>query len=349
MRSSPTASTASRRGVTRVEFVVFGSLICLWAALVVPFVWEGREFSRNKQCSANLRRIGMALHNYHDANGMFPAGAQSWSKFPNLQVSANVTLIYFFDFGMVWRPPIREWHQDDPSRVSRFDPVHSCPSNGVQTTTDPFLGSMRKPPGGVFGVGSYLYCKGAGDAWCNDPTSIPAHLRGAFDVDVWNTLDDMTDGTSQTIFVGEGATGSSWGICSAVGCTEPLRNPATGSWSVRHQPWAVPFINTDGDLKRAGPRASQFGSTLEPLNKDPVTDTMIDCTALTDCRSSTDGGPHRTSNFRSNHKGGANFLFADGAVRFVSEDIEMPLYRGLSTIGGGENVVADTPPATNPF
>jgi len=67
--------------------------------------------------------------------------------------------------------------------------------------------------------------------------------------------------------------------------------------------WAVPYINTDHNLTTAGPRASQFGSTLEPLNKNPVTDTMIDSSATADCRSSVDGGPHRASNFRSNHDG----------------------------------------------
>jgi len=60
--------------------------------------------------------------------------------------------------------------------------------------------------------------------------------------------------------------------------------------------------------------------------------------ALADCRSSIDGGTHSTSNFRSNHAGGGFFLFADGSVHFISENINPQNYRALSTIAGGEVV-----------
>ena len=82
--------------------------------------------------------------------------------------------------------------------------------------------------------------------------------------------------------------------------------------------------------------AGIFGTTLEPLNKSPVTDTVLDVAAVFDCRSSVDGGSHRTSNFRSSHAGGAHFLYADGGVRFVAESIAMPVYRAASTIAGAE-------------
>lgn len=53
-------------------------------------------------------------------------------------------------------------------------------------------------------------------------------------------------------------------------------------------------------------------------------------------RPSAAGGPHSVANFRSDHDGGGHFLFGDGAVHFVSEDIDHKLYRGMSTIGGHE-------------
>lgn len=94
--------------------------------------------------------------------------------------------------------------------------------------------------------------------------------------------------------------------------------------------------------------SSIFGCTLEPLNKNPVTHTLISVgLQLVTCRASIDwdgagpavgGGFHRTSNFRSDHSGGANFLYADGSVHFIADGIDMPTYRGMSSIGGGEAV-----------
>jgi prepilin-type processing-associated H-X9-DG protein len=138
--------------------------------------------------------------------------------------------------------------------------------------------------------------------------------------------------------VGEGVSGPDWTICEGVGCDQPAETTWNPGESLPDQAWIVPLINTEQDVAAGYLAGSLFGSTIEPLNKNPVTDTMMQSTDIDDCRSSTDGGPHRTSNFRSNHSGGANFLFADGSVRFINEDIDMTLYRRLSTIAGGEKV-----------
>jgi prepilin-type processing-associated H-X9-DG protein len=95
-----------------------------------------------------------------------------------------------------------------------------------------------------------------------------------------------------------------------------------------------PFYN-------AGFRFSgNWGSTREPINKTPVTDSFykLSNNAFFDCRASTEGGPHWVPNFRSFHPGGAGFLFCDGSVSFLNQNIAMPTYRGLSTIRGGEVV-----------
>lgn len=78
-----------------------------------------------------------------------------------------------------------------------------------------------------------------------------------------------------------------------------------------------------------------FGSTVDRMNKNPVTATMIDEGRLSNC---TAGGADSATNFASQHPGGANFLFCDGSVQFLSETIDMADYRGLSTCAGGEVV-----------
>ena len=96
-----------------------------------------------------------------------------------------------------------------------------------------------------------------------------------------------------------------------------------------------------------------MSSTLEPMNKWPVTQALSDDGALTDCDKSqpsapgtvgatTSNGPHLSSNFRSDHSGGCNFLFADGSVHFLQDTIDMLLYQQLSTCQGNEIVA---PPA----
>jgi hypothetical protein len=84
-----------------------------------------------------------------------------------------------------------------------------------------------------------------------------------------------------------------------------------------------------------------WGCTLERPNKSPVTDSFIDMAGIHDCRSSDHGGPHSSANFRSDHVGGVFFLFADSSVHFLSNHIDLPNYRRLSTVGGGE--VTDAP------
>jgi prepilin-type processing-associated H-X9-DG protein len=81
---------------------------------------------------------------------------------------------------------------------------------------------------------------------------------------------------------------------------------------------------------------SIFGATIELMNKRPVTGSILNEPGIFDCRSSLDGGPHASSNFRGDHPGGVVFLFCDGSVHVLGESIEMPLYRAVSTYSGGE-------------
>jgi prepilin-type processing-associated H-X9-DG protein len=319
-----------------VELIVLLCIFGLLACLVGPGIYLARERAREIGCRNNLKVIGLALQTYHEIQEAYPAGAQSWGRFPEMQLSADLSLWPYIEPHTFLGPPYPAWWKIDPELFFPFPYV--CPLQAGGAITDTFLGGMRNPPNPVFYPASFLFCKGAGDAWCTTPQEIPADERGPFDVDIWTKLSEIQDGAAHTIFVGEGATGQPWNVCASFGCTDPVLNPLTGSRFLTQQPWGIPYINTEQLWEAAGPRASQFGSTIEPLNKNPVTDTAIDGSAVLDCRSSTDGGPHRASNFRSNHAGGGNFLFGDGSVRFISERIDLKLYRGLSTIAGAESV-----------
>jgi hypothetical protein len=135
--------------------------------------------------------------------------------------------------------------------------------------------------------------------------------------------------------MGEGAGGAQWPVCHGAGCDEP-RLGADGDVLHAGIGWVIGEPNSTPFYSQGLVASSIFGCTIERLNKRPVTDTFFSVVHLLDCRTSEEGGAHSTSNFRSDHAAGGNFLHADGSVDFVTEGIEMGVYRAASTVQGAE-------------
>ena len=209
-------------------------------------------------------------------------------------------------------------------------------------------------PNATFALSHYAFSKGFNDAYCiegdlqasqaairgNATTygDIPIGERGMFNINQSTRIRDVTDGTSNTFAMGEAAGGVQHALCAGIGCTDPATAnnvPANVAWMVA-EPSNPEYVTMFG-IHVSG----IFGSTMERLNKSPVTsafasaDSSDDYAGLVDCRSSLNGGPHTTSNFRSAHVSGGFFLLADGSVQFVSEFVDLGIYRALSTMSGG--------------
>ena len=188
-------------GFTLIELLVVIAIIAVLIALLLPAVQAAREAARRSQCVNNLKQVGLALHNYHDTNGTFPAGGWVGNGM-NFGWSAAVLP------GLEQRAVYDGLNFSHPSNVAVNSTtaytvlnVYLCPSEPRRSTWnrnallgDPFL-SADADYGGMYGPrGFYGYLP---SAITNSPP------RGAMIADACLGFPQISDGTSQTIQVGE--------------------------------------------------------------------------------------------------------------------------------------------------
>jgi prepilin-type N-terminal cleavage/methylation domain-containing protein/prepilin-type processing-associated H-X9-DG protein len=347
------------RGLTLIELLVALIIIGMLLAILLPAVMAAREAARRSQCANNLRQVGIALSSYHSTLSSFPAGAiiGSGQSLEELLVIGPdevgfhasgfaLLLSYLGEESLARRYVLsRGWNSQPQGVVDQVIQVLVCPSaSHANPFTEPLFESLFEV-GGSFGVTDYIFCKGVFDGWCLFPRLAPSNERGMFDVSFKDGPSSLAvraaeigDGLSNTVAMEEGACGAGWPVCQGRDCVSPIDgSEASNAWA------AQPNFR---DYALAGlALTSTFGCTIDAINKNPVTQTVVwavpgHARDLMRCRSSListegDGFKHQTSGFRSDHRGGANFLYADGAVHFIDGSIEMDAYRELSTINGG--------------
>jgi prepilin-type N-terminal cleavage/methylation domain-containing protein/prepilin-type processing-associated H-X9-DG protein len=391
-----------RRGFTLVELLVVIAIIGVLIALLLPAVQSSREAARKSNCVNNMKQFGIALQNYHSTLKTFPPGQIFATKPPQFGIYTGVhslLLPFLEEKGVAdLYQPQKSWLRQDPRVGSATIGVYRCPS---ATGDDPVIDQVfaqyfaqfvtAYDPAKGFGTTNYIVCKGVTDAWCYRPQECPEYARGMFDVAWAVPIRKITDGTSNTIAVGEGADGLKWRLAEVALDSNPCFGKAPTMQYRTPKDVAPPNCNSDlaqpdptGQIRYAGAAwissqpsdsglgrsvkhfvvAGSLGCTLEALNKYPVTNTQASLAAgaLMDCQhlsmmyawgtnsnantvktQQTTQTPsytprHSTCNFRSDHPGGGNFLFADGSVHFLNDNIDMLLYQQLSTIAGNEVV-----------
>jgi prepilin-type N-terminal cleavage/methylation domain-containing protein/prepilin-type processing-associated H-X9-DG protein len=367
-----------RGGFTLLELLVVLAIVGILLALTLPAVQRVREAANRLSCQSNLRQLGLAMHLFHDAAGHLPPGITTWSSGEDAAHSGFTYMLPYLEQDNVYRQMdlTKQWYvRVNYTPVAAEIPTFFCPSNrtrGSMDLTAPIYAWGGPMPPRV-GSTDYILCKGANAAIHQNAGLIPLACRGVFNVyaDATNPafvnldnsgagltvrLTDITDGTSNTFAIGEGAGNTPRyllrqmqqnGNQVTVG-NGPATDPFTGATIQPDQAWAAASIsgpNNPWYTSVLGVTA-QFG--LPPNYRDePMNTRLVMPSAYMD----TDGTPlfsgynrsgtQFVSGFRSLHIGGCNFLFCDGGVRWVGQSIQPAVYRALSTYAGDEVIPPD--------
>jgi prepilin-type N-terminal cleavage/methylation domain-containing protein/prepilin-type processing-associated H-X9-DG protein len=290
-----------RRGYTLIELLVVISIIAVLIALLLPAVQSAREAARRIQCVNNLKQMGLALHNYHSANGSFPMGYVAWANPDPEQTSPGwgwgTLLLPQLEQGPLYNAaninlPI-ESGSGLSTRMTALS-VYICPSD---RNTGKFT-VVREDGSAVTEAqtNSYAACYGAG----MEIADVPGLGNGLFVRNFSYSLNDITDGSSNTIALGE-----------------------RGS-TLTQTPWAG---TPNGGVGILAPGA--------PSNNPGPTHgaELVLAHAADESLNAFDTAP---DDFWGPHPGGVNFLFGDGSVKFVKQTIALNIYRALCSRNLGE-------------
>ncbi len=344
-----------RTAFTVIELLVVIAIIGILVGLLIPAVQRIREGANRTTCANNLKQMGLAMQNYHDAFKVFMPGMKGGASadLSDGGSSGFVGLAMFLEEAS-W---VKKWRNDIPwYQPPNFDlATHEvkaffCPSNRTGGTVDlRFLASTSNKPLPNPAACDYLLSKGPNASLCL-ATGVPKQFRGMFDVNSQTRIIDISDGQSNTFAIGEGAGGCPrYQIRQFYGDTVPA-TLLPGQPKLIDQSWcagpvATTVLNTTGILG-----GSCFGVTAQRGGFDPVMDEPMNTPLVlaamdyfADCTNQImDNGKMDTlSGFRSMHDRGCNFLFVDGRVAYVNDKISAQTYRALSTIAGKEPISED--------
>jgi len=192
------------RGFTLIELLVVIAIIAILIALLLPAVQQAREAARRTQCKNNLKQIGLAFHNYHDMARTFPPG----SLFGDDEYGWGTMILPFVEQGNLYNLIDFTGQAPDvtlllvPGVTDQVLPFYICPSNSMALRHSPLRvgGGTNGADVGGHARNDYKGCLGSGGG------SVTGVLGKIKDTLRPTKIRDIQDGTSNTMFVGEGYT-----------------------------------------------------------------------------------------------------------------------------------------------
>ena len=323
-RGQPPRLTGERAGFTVVELLVCVAIVSLLIALVLPSVQTARESSRRLSCRSRMGQFVLAVNNCASQHRVYPAASYSYRNRCGGDAggfSPHSRLLPFLD------------------RANVYESLPVCsPQNSEVRLTDDVAGV---PPLDVF------LCPSDGGGRCNLRVSLgvavnaglnlveiegPAIGPGAFFYSGAVSLNQITDGLSNTVFVSERLMGD-----ASTGVYDPRRdahqeagvmlNPIDALRGCPVREGVTPaHYSQSGATWLYGSFAFTWFNQIETPNGP-----LPDCTYA--------GSPTNFSGSfaaRSNHDGGVNVAFGDGSARFMSASIDRDVWRALGTRAGAD-------------
>ncbi len=329
MTSTGQIPRRDRLGFTLIELLVVIAIIGILVALLLPAVQKVREAANRAQCSNNLKQIGLALLNYHNTHQVFPPGAQApqpgWGSVGG--ATWAIYILPYIEQDALYKTYHFDKRNTDPSQKTvqqALVKTYICPSDN----TGPF--GLEVPDSGygadakvLYRPSSYRGVEGKTlnqssdqenkwfDSQITGESSGDKRFRGVLHVVGVNDLteerlEDIYDGASNTMMVGE---------------------YSTRSHENRDTFWAYSW--NQYTMSAAMPQARTL---LNDYNA---------CLALSGKQKFDSGDNACKRAFASFHTNGAiNFAFCDGSVHAISPSINLNTYTALATIAGGE-VIGD--------
>ena len=285
-----------RRGFTLIELLVVIAIIAILIALLLPAVQQAREAARRTQCRNNLKQIGLALHNYHDVHNALPPGWVGATA-----GVADIEGVNGFGWSVFLLPYIDQaplYNQFNFS-VGLLDPVH----NEERVQILPFFRCPSDTGTATWQIGEEA-----------DPSIIITTLSTTNYVGSFGTteLEDCETGSGLT------------------------NGQCRGNGSLFHNGKVQLRDFTDGTSNTfiCGERVSTAGYSTWVGVVPEGEEGMARILGVAD--HTPNHQPSHLDDFSSQHAGGALFVMGDGAVRFISANIDLGLYQGLFTLRGGE-------------